>query len=201
MRNLYLAGWTYVVVAGLLLYRAATAPPPPMPIEPPVAMPVEAPVQPQPTPTWFEQMRPHCNPVEVDVAMARTPPPLDWESQAYGAACYALAGKIEKAAHLIDRLSLDQRPAAANVVFEVGHPVADAGDDDAARLIMELVLHYWPENYMARYHAGAAEHNLGDDDRALANLLQFLQDYKIEDGWTESARAMLKELGVEEPRR
>jgi tetratricopeptide (TPR) repeat protein len=200
MRNLYLAGWTYVVVAGLLLYRAATLPPPPAPVEPAVAMPVEAPVEPAPTPSWFERMRPYCNPVEVDVAMARSPAPPDWESQAYAAACYALAGKIEKAASIIDRLDLSRRPSAANVVFEVGHPVADAGDDDAARLIMELVLHYWPDNYMARYHAGAAEHNLGDDERALANLTRFLQDYQVDDGWSESARDILRQLGAETPR-
>ena len=50
------------------------------------------------------------------------------------------------------------RAGAANVLFEVAHPVADAGDDRASGPMMELVLEYWPNNYMALYHAGMSEY-------------------------------------------
>lgn len=186
MRTLYIAGWSYVALGAALLYRAAVQGP---------AFPVpEAPVEVQTT-AWFESVRAHCNAVEVEVTIASNPPPADWESQAYAAACYALAGKIDRAAERIDALDADQRPSAANVVFNVGHPVADAGDDDAAGPIMELVVHYWPENYMALYHAGIAQAHTGDGELARANLIRFLELYEANDGWTESARATLTELG------
>ena len=57
---------------------------------------------------------------------------------------------------------------AAGVVFNVGHPVADAGDDLAAGPIMELVVEFWPNHYMALYHAGAARYELDDHGSAMS---------------------------------
>jgi hypothetical protein len=40
------------------------------------------------------------------------------------------------------------RARAANIVFEVGHPVADAGDDRSAGPLMELVVDYVPDELL-----------------------------------------------------
>ncbi len=202
MRILYITGWGYVVIASALIYRAAH---PPMPPEPaqivlPVPMPPAPGVGPVPVPpappaqSWFERVRAHCNPVEVEVTLASTPAPPDWENQSYAAACYALAGKIERAAQRIEALAEERRQMAANIVFNVGHPVADAGDDEAAGPIMELVLRYTPNNYMALYHAGIAEYRTGKSDLARANLKRFLELYHENDGWTSSAQETLRAL-------
>src|SRR5687768_6389537 len=123
MRALYIVGWSYVAIAAAILYRSGQPTPEPAPHQPLVAVT---------TGSWFDGVRARCNPVEVEVTISSNPPPSDWESQAYAAACYALAGKIERAAERIDALDADRRGAAADIVFNVGHPVADAGDDDAA---------------------------------------------------------------------
>lgn len=195
MRALYITGWSFVAVAGAALYGSGR--PGPLPTVVVQSTPPSVP----PAASWFESIRAHCNPVEVEVAIANAPPPADWENQAYAAACYALAGKIERAAERIDALSADARPSAADIVFNVGHPVADAGDDDAAGPIMQLVLRYTPQNYMALYHAGIAQAHVGAQDLARTNLLRFLELYHENDGWTQSARTTLAELGVERPGR
>jgi tetratricopeptide (TPR) repeat protein len=110
------------------------------------------------------------------------------------AACYALAGKIGRARETIDRLAAGDRPAAAGIVFAVGHPVADAGDDESAGPIMRLVVEYQPDNYMALYHAGISEYILGHADLARANLEKFLSIYQAEDGWRANARTVLGRL-------
>lgn len=188
MRLLYILGWGYVAIAGALTMRAAQPQSyPPMTV---LGAPVGSPAV-----QWFNAARAHCNPVEVAVMMNRTPPPADWQGQAYGAACLALAGKIERATALIDALPEDRRQPAAGVVFDVGHPVADAGDDESAGPMMSLVVQYWPNHYMALYHAGMAQYRLGKHDIARQHLQEFLKHYQQEDGWTGSARATLQEIG------
>jgi hypothetical protein len=94
-------------------------------------------------------------------AINSTAPPANWEGIGYAAACYALAGKIDAADRAImqgirsanGQLDPGLRAQAVNIVFEIGHPVADAGDYRSAGPMMELVLKYWPQNYMAMYHA------------------------------------------------
>jgi hypothetical protein len=186
MRTLYVAGWSYVAITAAILYRSGQPVIEPAPHQTPLQVA---------NGSWFDGVRARCNPVEVEVTIASNPPPSDWENQAYAAACYALAGKIERAAERIDALDADRRGAAANVVFNVGHPVADAGDDDAAGPIMQLVIGYTPDNYMALYHAGIAQAHLGENDLARANLLRFLELYTANDYWTESARTELSALG------
>lgn len=150
------------------------------------------------TPTgtsWFERARPHCNAVEVAAWMRQDPPSRDtWDGVAWAAACLALAGKTDSARVLLQGLSPDERVPALSVVFDVGHPVADMGDDLAAAPIMELVVRFWPNHYMARYHAGASAYQLGHYARATQHLEAFLESYKANDGWTGAARGMLQRM-------
>jgi thioredoxin-like negative regulator of GroEL len=112
------------------------------------------------------------------------------------AACYALAGKTDAAHTLISELPAGDRVGAAGIVFQVGHPVADAGDDKSAGPMMELVLEFWPQNYMARYHAGMSAYILGQHDRAAEHLARFLEDYQQNDGWTRNAKTVLQRLAA-----
>lgn len=145
--------------------------------------------------TWFVRARPHCNPVEVETFVRQDPPALTTlDGLSYAAACYALAGKIEVARELILRLSPDDRYRAAGVVFDVAHPVADAGDDLSAAPIMELVVAFWPNHYMALYHAGASAYQLGHYARATQHLEAFLKVYTANDGWTGAAGGMLTQM-------
>ena len=78
---------------------------------------------------WFRRVKPYCNSVEVQTVQQQSPPPNTAAGAGYHAACYALAGRIDDARRVIDQLSPDDRFKAAGIVFDVGHPVADAGDD------------------------------------------------------------------------
>jgi hypothetical protein len=108
--------------------------------------------------------------------------------------CYALAGKIDAADRTIGQLDPYLRAQAVNIVFEIGHPVSDAGDDRSAEPIMELVLKYWPQNYMAMYHAGMSAYALGDIPLAKQRLTDFLITYQAVDGSTNNARAVLAKI-------
>ncbi len=143
---------------------------------------------------WFAVIRPTCNAVEVEVSQRQHPAPKTVEGQGYSAACYALAGRIDSARAVIDRQATGDRSRAAAIVFNVGHPVADAGDDRSAGPIMELVLEYWPNQYMALYHAGMSEYALGELGKARRHLQSFLSLYHENDGWTSNARAVLERL-------
>ncbi|HVE80121.1 MAG TPA: hypothetical protein VNA89_14740, partial [Gemmatimonadaceae bacterium] len=143
---------------------------------------------------WFRRMKPYCNAVEVTVLQRQTPAPSTLEGQGYRAACYALAGRIDDARRVIDALPPKERWRAAGIVFDVGHPVADAGDDRSAGPIMELVIDYWPNHYMALYHAGMAEYMLGQHALARQNLQEFLRVYEPQDGWRSNAREILARL-------
>jgi serine/threonine protein kinase len=143
---------------------------------------------------WFNSIKPRCNAVEAVTAINSSPPPADWEGMGYAAACYALAGKIDAADRAIGQLAPGMRPQAVNIVFEIGHPVADAGDDRSAGPIMELVLKYWPQNYMAMYHAGMSAYALGDIPLSKQRLTDFLNTYTAADGWTNNARIVMDKI-------
>ncbi len=143
---------------------------------------------------WFRQIKQFCNALEVHTAMARMPPPNGAEGAGYQSACYSLAGRIERARELILSLPSSQRGTAAQIVFDVGHPVADAGDDESAGPIMELVLEFWPQNYMARYHAGMSAYILGRHSSAESHLEMFLDQYHHDDGWRRNALNVLDRL-------
>jgi hypothetical protein len=143
---------------------------------------------------WFARAKPSCNPVEVGQLMSRRPPPDGWEGAGYGAGCWALAGKIDEARALLGRVDRDQRWRAAGIVFDLAHPIADAGDDVDAAPIMNLVLESWPNNYMALYHAGMSDYALGHADRARTHLVEFLKLYATEDGFRHNAQQVLARL-------
>jgi hypothetical protein len=143
---------------------------------------------------WFARVKPFCNAVEVEVRQQQVPAPATVEGAGYSAACYALAGKIDRAREVIDRLDGGDRSTAAGIVFQVGHPVADAGDDQSAGPIMRLVVGYQPQNYMALYHAGMSEYILGQMDLARTHLTRFLDLYHSEDGWRSNALDVLHRL-------
>ena len=143
---------------------------------------------------WFRTIKPYCNSVEVETQHRRMPPPQTFEGTGYSAACYALAGKIEKARAAILALPRAQQWEAVGIVFNVAHPVADAGDDLSAGPIMELVVDFWPNHYMALYHAGISNHELGQPQRARRYLNNFLKHYDRNDVWRERAEAVLSEL-------
>jgi serine/threonine protein kinase len=143
---------------------------------------------------WFNQIKPSCNSVEVVTAMSSTPYPPTSEGVGYGASCYALAGRIDLADRVILQLSPNARAYAASIVFNIGHPVADAGDDKSAGRIMNLVLRYWPDNYMALFHAGMSEYILEDYSQANIHLESFLRVYQQQDGWTDKAQSALDRM-------
>ena len=145
---------------------------------------------------WFRRVKPYCNSVEAQTIQQQSPPPNTTAGAGYHAACFALAGRIDDARRVIDKLSPDDRYKAAGIVFDVGHPVADAGDDRSAGPIMELVIDYWPNHYMALYHAGMAEYMLGQRDLARHNLEEFQKYYHEHDGWTQNAVEVLRRLNT-----
>lgn len=183
-RALAAAGWSYVALCGLVLASHRTSPLPGEPAAAPAAYRGDA-------GSWFARIKPFCNAVEVEVQQQQLPPPAGTEGAGYAAACYALAGKIDRARQAIESLPSGDRSLAAGIVFQVGHPVADAGDDASAGPIMRLVVEYQPDNYMALYHAGISEYMLGQPDYARAHLERFLQLYRSEDGWRANAREVL----------
>ena len=188
-RPLYALGWSYLALCGLVLAGSRHRP----------ARPGGEPPAPAPTfrgqeSEWFAQVKPFCNAVEVEVRQQHAPPPSTVDGAGYSAACYALAGKIDQARKVIDGLDANQRSRAAGIVFEIGHPVADAGDDQSAGPIMRLVVGYQPDNYMALYHAGMSEFILGQADFARTHLKQFMALYQSEDGWRANARDVLGRL-------
>jgi len=192
-RAFYFLGWGYVAICCALVLRGrSTTEPAQQRTAPGAAGPVA--FDPTDAAQWFRRVKPYCNPVEVGVVQAQVPPPATVGGAGYHAACFALAGRIDDARRIIDGLAPAHRHRAAGIVFDVGHPVADAGDDRAAGPIMELVIDYWPNHYMALYHAGMAEYMLGQYDLATRNLEQFLAIYQQPDGWRSNATTVLKRM-------
>jgi len=187
---------SFFALTGVVGMSALRSPGPLRLIEPPIdpfpVFPgVEAPVD---AIRWFDWIRPHCNAVEVDTRMRWQPAPTTPDGDMYKAACYALAGRIAQARETIQSLPPGLRLPAAGVVFEVGHPAADAGDDIAAGPLMELGLEFAPNHYMALYHAGAARFQQGEYGMARGFLERFLVEYRVQDGWTLSAKSMLERI-------
>lgn len=143
---------------------------------------------------WFDRIKPNCNSLEIVTTMAKETYPQTPKGIGYAASCYALAGRIDLAEKVIEELSPNLRVYAAEVVFNIGHPVADSGDDKSAGKIMDLVLKYWPENYMALYHAGMSAYVLGEYPKAKDRLEEFLRIYPRNDGWTNKARLALRRI-------
>jgi tetratricopeptide (TPR) repeat protein len=105
--------------------------------------------------------------------------------------CLAVAGKIDRARELLRAMSGAARPRAIAEVFAVAHPIADRGDDASAGPIMALIVEFWPDNYMAVFHAGMAAFALGRDDEARRQLERFLTLYPPHDVWRARAEQAL----------
>jgi hypothetical protein len=194
-RFLYIAGWSYVLIAATLIWMR------PLPTRghlgassangPPSAPPGTS------AASWFAQVKPYCNPLEVEVRLQSIPVPAGWDGAGYAAACWAVAGKIDRARQIVMALAEAERGNASSIVFDVGHPIADAGDDLSAGPIMGLVVEFQPWNYMALYHAGIAYYATGRFDLAQRHLTEFLRLYSPEDGWRSNALTVLGRLGAE----
>lgn len=194
MRALYALGLLYIALCAGLVWMGRAHPEPVLPV--PVT---GTPAHPAPQisgPAWFQRMKPFCNPVEVETRVRFEPPPAGYEGAAYGAGCFALAGKIAHARGMILALDPGQRRMAADLVFELAHPVADAGDDTSAGPIMGMVVEFSPDNYMALYHAGASEFALGQPGLSHKHLTRFLELYQQPDGWRRNAESMLTRMGA-----
>ena len=200
-RFLYFAGFTYIALCGAILFRESRAWSGALHVnvQHPGDGPAPAPITSSSGAAWFGTVKPFCNPVEVDVRVRFTPPPQTSDGAGYAAACFALAGKIERARSIIESMPSSDRSAAASVLFNVAHPVADAGDDRASGPMMQLVLEYWPNNYMALYHAGMSEYALGQTALAEKHLRAFLSMYNAADGFTSAAQDALRKIEQASP--
>ena len=201
-RFLYFAGFAYIALCGAIVARTVVSSQPRIrTVDTVIAVaPTPAPVPTTSGAQWFAAMKPYCNQVEVEVRERYSPPPSTTEGAGYAAACFALAGKIERARQIIEGLVPADRASAANVLFGVAHPVADAGDDRASGPMMELVIEYWPNNYMALYHAGMSEYSLGQTVMAEKHLQAFLQMYTVADYFHENAEKALRAMDAQRSR-
>jgi hypothetical protein len=190
----YIAGWGYVAIASTIVAKVIFP-------EPPVSMPPVAAAPTAPATdaaTWFASVKPQCNALEVEVMLQQHPAPAGWEGAGYTATCLAMAGKTERSREAMHRIAENQRYAAAGIMFNVGHPIADAGDDRSAGPIMQMVAEFQPDNYMALYHAGMSYYATGHADLARNHLERFLRLYDVNDGWKTNAIRVLKQLEHEE---
>ncbi|TMQ10103.1 MAG: hypothetical protein E6J90_10990 [Deltaproteobacteria bacterium] len=112
------------------------------------------------------------------------------------AMCLAVAGKIDRARELLHTMTDPMRAQAISEVFNVAHPIADRGDDESAGPIMALVVEFWPDNYMAVFHAGMAEFALGHDAAARLQLERFLAMYQLHDVWRARADRSLAAMAT-----
>jgi len=143
---------------------------------------------------WFKTMRPYCNPVEVETYLVKIRPPDTTEGSGYAAACLALASKIDRARVVILDLPEKERFKASQFLFEIGHPIADSGDNKSSAPIMRLVLEFDPDNIEALYHAGTSEFALGDALKAKKHLSRFAELYKKNDMMSNTAYDILNRL-------
>src|SRR6185295_1342894 len=98
---LFIAGGGYLALCAAVVLRHQSPEPVPVQVSP-------AP-QPRPQPVdfggsgqqWFAAIKPYCNQVEAVLAIRQHPAPSTLDGQGFGAACYALCGKIDSAKAVI----------------------------------------------------------------------------------------------------
>jgi hypothetical protein len=132
-----------------------------------------------------------CTPLEVEEVIHGTA-----MTEIERATCLAVAGKIDRARDQLLAMTNAMRSQAIAQVFNVAHPIADRGDDASAGPIMALVVEFWPDNYMAVFHAGMAEFALGHDEPAARQLTRFLAMYAPHDVWRARAEQALAAIDV-----
>ena len=143
---------------------------------------------------WFDKIKGSCDNVRVEAAILQNPPENTIAGHGYAATCYGLAGKLDKAREWINNLPSSQQYEAAMIIFNVAHPIADSGDDASSGPMMELVIEFQPNNYMALYHAGMSEYILGDYINSKKNLSKFHELYDTGDIFSQRGKAVLLAL-------
>src|SRR5438477_1475576 len=106
-RGLYAAGLGYLALCGLAVARSRA--PAPGGGEPYISPSTSPSAYAGAGGEWFAQVKPFCNAVEVEVRQQQLPAPNGVEGAGYSAACYALAGKIDRAREVIDHLASGDR--------------------------------------------------------------------------------------------
>jgi hypothetical protein len=144
---------------------------------------------------WFARVRERCNSLQIRTMLAETPPPSSLDGAGFAAACASLAGDLRLARWHVARFPKDQHAHAVWPTFEIAHRMADKHPkNQQIAAIMRLVIEFWPENYMALYHAGIAELAAGDTTRATKHLQGFLKIYTQHDAFSTAATAAVAEL-------
>ena len=148
---------------------------------------------------WFNKVKGSCDSLRVEAAIAQSPAPETLIGNSFKAACYGMAGKIDRSFAIVDSLSPADRDYASSIIFQIAHPIADSGDDRSAGPMMELVIKYQPQNYMALYHAGMSQYILGDKEKSRESLKRFLALYNNGDGWTQRGQRVLHAIETNSP--
>ena len=143
---------------------------------------------------WFASVRDRCTPSGARLVTDLHPPPEPPEGTAYEAACFALAGDIPMARALLLGLPEHSRTMAAGILFDVARDAHDPALDAAAGPLMELVLEFWPNHYLALFYAGSARYLVGDTVGATSFFERFLALHVYNDRWSDDARRMLDTL-------
>src|SRR5262249_60485529 len=117
-----IVGWPYAGICAMLAFSRRVAPPPRPVARPRVVRRVAPPPAPAPMPSsaadgaqWFRRVKPYCNAVEVSNVQRDTPAPKTVDGAGYGAACFALAGRIDDPRRMIDAPDAGDRPRAAKL--------------------------------------------------------------------------------------
>jgi hypothetical protein len=143
---------------------------------------------------WFEAIRAECTPAKVQLAVDLRRPPDGTVSTGYEAACFAIAADLAKARALILGLPEGDRLEAASVVFNVAQAMVERGQEMPAGPLMELVLEFWPNHYVALFEAGVTRYAEGDYTHARIYLQRFLDVYVQDDQRTQRAMRMIDEM-------
>ena len=174
--------------AAIKAFHTPEAPPAAAPVRAPEPRLPEAPATPE---AWFDGIRARCTPAEVRLATDLRPPPDGPAGTGFEAACFALARQIPTArAHVLSLPEAERLEAAARV-YDVGQRLVGEGRQDVAGPLMELVLEFWPNHYLALYAAGTARYAEGDTTGAREPLAHFLDVYTGNDDLTANARRIV----------
>ena len=143
---------------------------------------------------WFESIKARCTPSEARIITDVRPPPPSHEGTAYKATCFALADDIPMARALILGLPVESHTVAAGILFDVTGATYDPLVTAAAGPLLELVLEFWPNHYLALFYAGSVRYAGGDFSGAAPLLERFLESHGHDDGWSNDARGMLDSI-------
>jgi len=139
---------------------------------------------------WFSDMRPQCSYDAVTLATDLRRPPDSTEGRGYEAACFAMAGRINKARALLLGLDHDARAEGAGLVFDVASELASE-EHPAAGPLFELVVEFWPNHHLALHQAGILRYARGDAAGGRSYLVRFLEAYPEDDSLAGTARSVL----------